>query len=158
MAVIKPSRERYDPEQDLKVTGQFWSTCRRIEQGIPSKKYRGKTLIAVEFEIADARHPEQAGKRVAFVVPESIYTDPDDGSETILMGYARAMGFNDFTKQFDPEKEFLGKRYYVTCELIDGKISVRHAQVATKQQPKPTSPPPPLVTHEPIDDGFPPRQ
>ena len=157
MAVIRPSGERYDPDRDLKVAGSFWAVCRSVRQGIESR-WKNKTMVAVEFEIADPKHPALSGMRTSFVVPESVYTDPETGSETILMGYARSMGVTDFTNGFDPVKEFVGKRYYVHCELHNGRATVQHAQAAGKRPPAPPPPvSPPPAAPPPVDpDELPP--
>lgn len=151
MAFIKPSRERYDPEKELSVAGSFATKCIRIEQGIPDPKWKGKTLIAVEFEIDDDDQEELKGLRCSFVVPESIYVRPEDNEPTIFLTYARMMGVKEAEKGFDPVAHWLNKRFYVVTELYQGKARVRQAipipvktptaAVPAVSPPAPTTPP-----------------
>lgn len=146
MAVIPVSPDRYNPELDLKTAGQFWADVISVRQGVPWNKHEGKTMVRCEFAINDSRHPQLKGKRASFLVPESVYTDPADGSETLLMGFARSMGFEDFSKPFDPVKEWHGRRFYIAVEQwSDGKFVVTRA-AAPKKTPAAASPPPPPVT------------
>lgn len=142
VAFIKPSKEQYNPDLDLKVAGQFWSTCRRVEQGIEDHEHRGKTKIAVEFEIDDRRFPQLKGQRTSFVVGESIYRGKTDGKTSAFLQWAEMMGVPNAEKGFDPETEFVGKRYFITTELWSGKARVRKA-VPPAPADTPASPPPP---------------
>lgn len=142
MAFIKPSREQYNPELDLKVAGKFWSTCTRVEQGIEDREHRGKTKIAVEFEIDDQRFPNLKGMHASFVVGESVYRNKRDGKTSAFLLWAEMMGVENAEKGFDPEKEFIGKRYFITTEMYDGRARVRKA-VPPAPADTPSSPPPP---------------
>lgn len=141
MAFVKPSRPQYNPEQDLKVAGQFFAQCVRVEQGMPWDKYPGKTLIAIEFEVQDDRFPRERGKRSAIVCGESIFFDKKTGKKSALYQHACLMGVKQPGAGFDPEVEFLDKWYYITTEVDPAKhiAYVRNAiPMPTPQGGKPT--------------------
>lgn len=158
MAFIAPSREQYQPELDLKVAGQFFAKCRRVEQGLPNKQFPGKTLVAIEFEIVDKRHPALLGKRAAIVCGESVFVNRTTNKPTILMEHAKRMGVEHPETGFDPE-EFVGNIYYVTCELYGERAFVRVAVALPPnyggQQPAKEVPAPLPVDQLPQLDGDP---
>lgn len=126
MAVIPVSREQYNPDFDLTKAGSFFARLRRVEQGLPWPLYPKKTRIAFEFEIIDKRYPDCKNKRAAFVCGESIYVDKLTGKSSALVQHLRKMGVSDFTGGFDPEC-LVGRVFYVTCEVWEGKARVRVA-------------------------------
>lgn len=156
MAFIPPSREQYDPKKDLTTPGQFFAKCRRVEQGLPDKEHPGKTLIAIEFEVVDKRHPALIGKRTAIVCGESVYTNRDTGKLTRLMEHAQRMGIKDVARGFDPE-EFVGNIYYITCEMYGDRAFTRVAVALPpgygEQTANKPTPPTPSVDELPPLDG-----
>jgi hypothetical protein len=121
MAFIKPSRPQYDPKDDLRSSGQFYSVCSGVIELDPDPKYNSrKGRLAIEFTVVDPRFPHLRGKKTASVVGASVYKDPKTGKESKLVQIARMMGVVDPLKGFDPDV-FLDKYYYVSCELHEGK-------------------------------------
>jgi hypothetical protein len=148
---IRPSREQYKPEDDLKVSGSFLAVCSDVQQGIPWDEYPGKTRIAIQFTISDGRHPRLKGKKTAIVCGESVYKPKSGGKPSHLYTYAQMMGVVAPERGFDPE-QFLDKWYMITTELYNGKAMVRSAiPVASpvSSQAVPTASP---VTEEMIAD------
>lgn len=124
MAVIRPSRPQYKPEDNLTVAGQYYVVCSAVNQGVPNEKYPGKTLIAIEFTLVDERFPKLKGKKTAIVCGETIYQDRLTGRKSHLLQYAEMMGVMDAKRGYDPETH-LDQYYMVGCEIHSGKAMVR---------------------------------
>lgn len=124
MALIKPSRPQYKPEDNLTVAGQYYVVCSGVNQDIPNERFPGKFLIAIEFVVVDERFPKLRGKRTAIVCGQSIYQDRLTGKKSHLLQYAEMMGAVDPRRGYDPEQH-LDMYYMVGCEVHGGKAVVR---------------------------------
>lgn len=124
MALVKPSREQYKPEDDLKVAGSYVAQCTRIEQGLPYPAWPDKTRVAIEFTVDDTRTPQQKGKKVAIVVPESIFDGKGKRPDSLFLQYCRAMGGIQPERGCDPD-QFLHKWYLVTAVQHGERCVVR---------------------------------
>lgn len=158
MAMVKPSRPQFKPEEVLDTAGQYFAQCVRVEQGIANEKYPGgKPLVAIEFILVDDRYPALRGKRTSIVCAESIFRDPQTRRESHFLAHCRMMGAPNPERGVDPEM-FVGRHYYVTCEEHDGKAYVRAAVPMPSPAPgqRPAVDPPRDVHLPPTMDEPPP--
>lgn len=149
MGMIQPSREPYNPAEDLKVAGTFLCVCSDVVMDIPHKIYPGKYSIAIQFTVVDPLHERLRGKKTAIVCGQSIYRPKKGGKDSLLLQYMLQAGVVEPWKGCDPTT-LLDKMFHVRCELYNGKAMVRGLMPATHATQQQAAPP--IVPQMDIDD------
>ena len=121
---IKPSRPKYNPDDDASEEGDFVSICTYIHYDIPSKVYAGKFNCAIEFTIIDKRYPKQVDKKCSIVCGQAIYKDKKTGKKSHLYTYLESAGFTNLERGADLDA-MLNKRYVCRVVASQGKYFVR---------------------------------
>lgn len=154
MALVRPSRPQYKPEEDLTVAGQYYARCTRVEQGLPNKSFPGgRPQVVIEFTVGGDCAADLKGKKCAIVCTESIYRDPVTKRESHFLQHCRMMGAQSPEQGVDPET-FMGKYYWVRVEESGGKCYVRAAMPAAAPTPKGRPPAPvEMAVASPDDQG-----
>ena len=122
--MLMPSREPYNPADDLKAAGVFLCTCSDIIADVPSKKYAGKFDIVIQFTVSDMGAGQHNGKKTAIVCGQSIYRPKKGGKDSLLLQYMIQAGVKEPWNGCDPF-ELLNRRFHVRTELHNGKAYVR---------------------------------